>query len=121
MRNLSKSQSVDRTFLDELRGDPTIRETLRQWEAEHHQPNSYTSHVSLGPGEVANHLFRSEPLSGVREGRQLEEAEDGIAVDETGAAESLPVMPKEHLVPGTLIELRYVPRAKSDLCRSVRR
>lgn len=115
------AQFLSAKFMDGLRSGSTVRESLRQWEEENYQPNTYESYMSLLPGQIANSIYKSEALSGVREGRQHEEVEDGIAVDEMGAAESLPVAPKEHLLPGTLIELRCVVRPRACPCHSIRR
>lgn len=105
-RNNFPTQEENEIFLHGLREKSAIRETLRQWEAENNQPSEYAFLEALGPGEVANHIFKSEALSGMREGRQVEEANDDVATDETGPVESLTTAPTDHLHPGALIELR---------------
>ena len=104
--NSPPTRSESQNFISSLREKSAIRETLRQWEAENPQPNDYIIQGALGPGEVANQMFKADALSGMREGRQLEAADDGVVTDETGAVESLAAAPTDHLHPGTLIELR---------------
>ena len=60
----------------------------------------------MSPGDVANQLFKSQSLSGNREGRSPDEMGDEVAVDESGVAENVTAAPTDHLVPGTLIEMR---------------
>jgi len=81
---------------------------LKKWELDNPQENQFTVSASLAPGETPNDMFKSQALSGMREARQVNEAEDGeFAVDEFDTIDSVSAAPTEMLRPGTLIELRY--------------
>lgn len=100
-------------FLKDLRETSTIRGKLRQWEAEQPVENDYNINESQGPGIVVNQMFRSMGLTTVREGRQMEESDGDLVVDETGDVDSIAAAPTDQLVPGTLIELRWAPHFSS--------
>ena len=108
----ARSENLNEAFLDNLRRNSLIRETLREWEAKNYTKSEYVKSESLAPGQIANDIFKSQPLSSVREARQLEDTEDGEvgpSVDETGVADGAAAAPTDHLQPGTLIELRFAP------------
>ncbi|SPN96924.1 uncharacterized protein DNG_00443 [Cephalotrichum gorgonifer] len=104
----SKDRPRSDDFLEKLTRTSTIRETLRQWEADNPQVQDYSAlPESVAPGQVPNNMFKSQALSGMREARQVGDEDDGeMAAGESGPAEDTMSAPTDHLRPGTLVEIR---------------
>jgi hypothetical protein len=108
-KNLSGRSAPDARLaaFHDLPEATSLRHNLRQWEVDNCQPRKWTMTAISERSCIPNDMYKTIPLSGLREGRDINLSDDGNGPHSSiESSHELSTNLADQLLPGTLVELR---------------